>query len=451
MRPSDFFDVLPPCAHAADMLPRISLWLLASTLVMSPVASAADTIPINEDESKVPPYTLPDPLLSVSGKKIGNAEEWLRVRRPELLELFRAHVYGRNPETSPRAAAPVVSTGRGALGGKANRKLVRIPLTADPQGPGMDLLLYLPPSATGPVPTFLGLNFGGNHTLTADPEVPLTTRWVPNSAKTGVTNHTAGEASRGSDAAAWPVERILERGYALATVYYGDLEPDHPNGWKDGIRGTLARGGTNHVFGPEEWGAIGAWAWGLSRVMDYLETDSAVDGKRVAVMGHSRLGKTALWAGAQDPRFAVVISNQSGEGGAALARRWFGETVWRINTSFPHWFCGRFKDYNQNVTALPVDQHELIALSAPRPVYVGSAEEDRWADPLGEFLSAKNAEPVYALLGQPGLGVAAQPPVNTPVGGTLGYHIRTGAHALLAYDWEQYLNFADRHLTASPK
>jgi len=423
----------------------LSLFLLAS-LVMSTPASAAETIPSNEDESKVPPYTLPNPLVSELGKTIDSAGAWQKIRRPELLELFRTHVYGRSPISSTEATPSVISTETRAWGGKATRKLVRVPLTASPRGPALELLLYLPNPIGGPVPVFLGLNFDGNYTVTSDPGVPLTTRWVPNRPKNGITNNVARESSRGSEAKAWPIERILERGYGLATVYCGDIEPDHPSGWKDGLRAALAPEGTNHVFAADEWGAIGAWAWGLSRALDYLETDRAVDGQRVALLGHSRLGKTALWAGAQDSRFAVVISNESGEGGAALARRWFGETVWRINTSFPHWFCGRFKDYNQNVTALPVDQHELIALVAPRPIYVASAEEDRWADPKGEFLSAYHAEPVYALFGKAGLGVAQQPPVNTPVGGTIGYHLRSGKHDLTAYDWEQYLNFADRHL-----
>jgi len=427
------------------MDPRLNWLRVVALLAAVSSAIAAEAIPSNEDESKVPSYTLPDPLVFADGRPVQDAAAW-RQRRAELLELYRSHVYGRTPKGLPRPKGKVLSTEADALAGVAVRKIVRVPLTSDPKGPAMDVLIYLPKSAVGRVPAFVGYNFNGNHAVTLDPGVPLARSWVANRKETGITDHVANERSRGSEASAWPIERILARGYAVATIYYGDVEADFDGGWKTGLRGAVAKEGPAHVFAPDEWGAIGAWAWGLSRALDHLETDRAIDGKHVAVIGHSRLGKTSLWAGAQDERFAMVVANESGEGGAALARRWFGETVWRINTSFPHWFCGRFKDYNHDVPSLPVDQHELIALGAPRPVYVASAEEDRWADPRGEFLATKHAEPVYALLGKPGLGVAVMPPVNTPVGGTLGYHIRTGKHALTAYDWEQYLDFADRHL-----
>ena len=414
-------------------------------LVLGWKALAVDNIPINEDESKVPPYTLPDPLVFADGRPVKDTAAWQK-RRAEILELYRDHIYGRTPTGLPRKKATVTSVDPKALGGLATRKLIHVPLTENAQGPALDLLLYLPNAARGPVPAFVGYNFNGNHAVTLDPGVPLARSWIENRRENFITNNMANEQSRGCEAAAWPIERILARRYGLATLYYGDVEADFATGWKQSLRGAVAKDGTNHVFAPGEWGAIGAWAWGLSRALDYLETDAAVDAKRVSVIGHSRLGKTSLWAGAQDQRFALVIANESGEGGAALARRWFGETVWRINASFPHWFCGRFKDYNQNVPALPVDQHELIALMAPRPVYVASAEDDRWADPRGEFLSTKHAEPVYALFGRPGLGVTEMPAVNTAVGGTLGYHIRTGKHGLTAYDWEQYLDFADKQM-----
>ena len=337
----------------------------------------------------------------------------------------------------------VVEADAKALGGLATRRQVRVLLDGTESGPGFDLLLYAPNAAPRPVPAFLGLNFGGNHSVGPDQSIRLPKSWMREGP--GVVDHRATEAGRGTGAAAWPVERILDRGYALATAYYGDVEPDHPDGWRDGVRARIGPG-TAGRFLPDDWGAIGAWAWGLSRALDYLATDGDVDSRRVAVIGHSRLGKTALWAGAQDERFAMVVSNDSGEGGAALARRRFGETTARITSVFPHWFCFRYREYADREHELPVDQHELLALVAPRPLYVASATEDLWADPRGEFLAAKAAEPVYRLLGAEGLRIEDLPSPDRPVGATIGYHRRTGPHALTAYDWEQYLDFADRLL-----
>ncbi len=425
---------------------------LAGALLLAASLSAFAQRPntTNYDESKVGNHPLPDPLICVDGTKVTDAKTWQAKRRAEVFGLFQTHIYGRSPAKPAKLVFEVTKTDPQALGGKATRKEIAIWLTGNKDGPRLDLQLFVPNGVKGPVPAFLGCNFNGNHAVHADPAITLNPRWMRNTQdKKGVINNRATEASRGSEASRWQVEMVIARGYALATYYYGDVEPDHADGWKDGLRAAMAKDGPNTQFAPDAWGAIGAWAWGLSRSLDYLEQDRAIDAKKVAVIGHSRLGKTSLWAGASDERFAIVISNNSGEGGAAISRRDFGETIAVLNKNFPHWFCGNYKQYSDAPEKLPVDMHELVALAAPRPVYIASAEEDKWADPKGEFLAGKFAEPVYALFGKPGTGVAEWPPVDKPVGDFIGYHVRTGKHDVTAYDWEQYLKFADRHFKAA--
>lgn len=389
----------------------------------------------NYDEAKVGAYTLPDPLRMADGRMVTDAAQWKRQRRPEIVRLFETEVYGRTAPRPARIEYEVVERDAPAFGGSAVRRQVTVWLAKDHP---MRVLLYLPARRQRPVPVFLGMNFGGNAAVTTDPGVPLGKIW----GREGGPAKTAPEESRGREASRWQIEMVLSRGYGVASVYYGDAFPDHKDGRKDSFLPKVQQTGK-----PDDWNAIGGWAWALSRALDYLEKDRDVDARRVAVWGHSRLGKTALWAGAMDERFAMVISNDSGEGGAALARRYFGETVRRINTAFPHWFADNFKQYNERVAELPVDQHMLLALVAPRPLYVASAVEDQWADPKGEFLAAKAAEPVYRLLGKPGLPAAEWPGIHQPAHGTIGYHIRAGKHDVTAYDWEQFLAFADQHWT----
>jgi hypothetical protein len=412
-------------------------------LLIAYAGMAQQQADINYDETKVRPYHLPDPLLTEDGRRVTTARMWFEKRRPEILKLFENNVYGRSPGRLGGVGSEVTAVDVNVFGGTAIRKEVSLYFTDKKDGPRMDLLLYLPKAARRPLPVFLGLNFGGNDTVAADYGIALSHAWMRNGP--GVEDHRATEAARGTDAASWQVERILSRGYGFATACYGDIEPDYDGGFQKGVHALFYRFGQT-APDPDEWGSIAAWAWGLSRAMDYLETDKDVDARRVAVMGHSRLGKTALWAGAEDQRFALVISNDSGAGGAALARRWYGETVKRINTAFPHWFCANYKKFSDNPDALPVDQHELIALVAPRPVYVATAAEDKWADPKGEFLAAKGADPVYRLLETDGLTAAEMPEVHQPVTSTIGYHLRAGKHAVTEYDWERFLEFADKHM-----
>ena len=418
----------------------VTFWLAFTLVPVLMAAAEAGGPPVNYDESKIPAYTLPDPLVMANGERVTSAETWRTTRRPEILDLFRTHVYGRSPSRPKGMTFKVFDNEPNALNGKATRRQVTVFFTGKEDGPKMDILLYIPSGAPRPVPTFLILNFNGNHAVNPDPGIRLSTSWMPKG-HPGVVNSRATEATRGSEASRFPVEAILARGYALATIYYGDIDPDFHDGFRNGVHPTFDQGRR----GPDSWGAIAAWAWGLGRALDYLETDRDLDAHRVAVLGHSRLGKTALWAGAEDERFAIVISNDSGAGGAALSKRFFGETVEVLNRNFPHWFCENFRKYSANEAALPIDQHELIALIAPRPCYAASAQQDRWADPRGEFLSCLHADPVYRLLGTDGLPVTDMPRVGHPVLGTLGYHIRPGAHDLTPYDWDRYMDFADKH------
>ncbi len=425
------------------MSPRFfpAILLLAAPLAAQPAG-------VNYDEAKVPPYTLPDPLVANDGSRVRDAATWRAKRRPELLELFAREVYGRTPAGRPAAMHwETIAVDRAALGGKAVRKEITVWFTEKKDGPRMHLLIYQPAGAAGahsPWPAFLGLNYYGNNCVNADPGIALSTRWMRPSPEFKIVNNRVTEGTRGAHASRWDVENVIARGYATASVYYGDLCEDRNEGLTGDV-GALFHTGAANDRAPDAWGAIGIWAWGLSRALDVLSADPEIDGKRVAVHGHSRLGKAALWAGAQDERFALVISNDSGAGGAALNKRIFGETVARINASFPFWFAKNFRAYNAREAALPVDAHELIALIVPRPVHVASAEDDKWADPRGEFLAAKHAEPVYALFGKKGLGVAEWPAVNHPaLGDGLAYHIRPGPHDIKPQDWGYYCDFADR-------
>ncbi len=412
------------------------------TFLLLPWLAFAQAHPeYNYDEAKVAPYKLPNPLIMENGKPVRDAPTWTRQRRPELLRLFEDNVYGRTPRKHLAVTVEQLAPDGPAFGGLAVRRQVRIHFTSAQNGPKLDLLIYVPNGSKKPVAAFLGANFSGNQTVANDPGIHLGQVWTRDPTTKEYRAELAPEKSRGSGASQWQAEKILSHGFALATFYYGDVEPDFDGGIVNGVRPLFYRTGQTRPDA-NEWGAIGAWAWGLSRALDYLDDDKDIDAHRVAVMGHSRLGKTALWAAAQDQRFAMVISNCSGAGGASLFRRNFGETVEHLNTAFPAWFAGNFHQYSAHPDQVPVDEHELLALIAPRPLYIATADGDLGADPHGEFLSANAAAPVYELLGKQGLGSAEMPEIEHPIVHTIAFHERVGKHDVTAYDWDQYISFA---------
>lgn len=366
-------------------------------------------------EADVPKYELPDPLLCADGSRVTSRDQWEAKRRPETLDLFRKHVYGRSPSPG-KVTFDVVERDPNALDGKATRKRVRITRADGGKSFSFDASLLTPNAATGRVPAFVLIN--NRPVASADP-------------------------TRAEKNGFWPAEEIIARGYATAVFQTNDVDPDKAGdaARAKGVRAAFTAG----VEGEDAWATIAAWAWGASRVLDYLQTDPAIDGARVAVVGHSRGGKTALWAAAQDERFAMAVSNCSGRGGASLSRRRMGETVKVINKSFPYWFCGNFHRYDDREDDLPVDQHQLMALIAPRAVYVASAEADFWADQRGEFMALAHASPAFALYNQQApLKLDEMPPLQTPlVRDHRAYHIHAGGHNLTPYDWQRYMDFAD--------
>ena len=437
----------------------IALFSFHLAMSMTPDASAQPPKEeFNYDEAKVRAYTLPDLLMipeggDPDGEAVSTPEAWRTIARARWLGLLESTEYGRLLPAVP-VTAEEIERGPGPDG--STRIQARLRLGVGPDSPATEVLVYLPSPSRGDkperLPTFLHLNFGGNHAESTDPAVRIPSGWVPNGKDTGVDDNHAQASSRGTLASRWPVKLLHDRGYATATAYCGDVFPDHADGRKASVLPSLGYAvGDERMVSGDEPGAISTWAWQLSRILDWLVTLPEIDPTRVIVVGHSRLGKTALWAGAGDERFAMVVSNESGCGGAALERRNYGETVKRITTSFPHWFAPTFATYADRETELPIDQHVVLAMTAPRPLYVSSAVEDRWADPRGEFLAAVAAGPVWELFGKVGLGTDTYPAVDTAIGNSIGYHVRSGPHDITAVDWGHFVDFATRVLPAAAR
>jgi hypothetical protein len=415
-------------------MPSVWLHVLALALLTSLFALPAARADLPEPDKLPPRPGLPDPLVMQNGEKVRTKEQWINERRPELKQLFQHYMYGYFP-AAPKVTAKVERVDPKALGGKATLKEITLSL-GGPNVPKLHVLLVVPNHRTKPAPVFVGLNFTGNHTVLNDPMIHLPEAWLRGS-KSG----KATDKQRGTAIDTWALEQTIDRGYAVATCYYGDIVPDDPKRRDEGIQPHFKSKDAGH-----EWGAVAAWAWGLERIIDYLVTDPDLDARRIIVVGHSRLGKTALLAGAFDDRIAVVMPHQAGQGGSAPSRGTVGESVKRINTAFPHWFNAAYKQFNDHPERLPFDQNALVALCAPRPVLFTNAVEDTWANPEGQFQVLRAADPVYRFLGVEGIDARAMPKVGTLVDSRLGYWIRDGKHSMTPEDWRVFADFADKHL-----
>jgi (4-O-methyl)-D-glucuronate---lignin esterase len=420
----------------------IIIFLITSS-VYSQIADFPDDtvagIPANYTEAKVGQYTLPDPLICIDGQLVKNAETWNNKRRSEIIALFEQNQFGVSPPGPEKLRYEVFDDGTTAFEGKAKRKQVTIYFSDDNEHK-MDLLAYLPAKASKPLPVLLYISFRANSVAVDDPGI-----------KEGLIWNREGKKIPASEGALrfkpLNVTDVLEQGIGFATVYYGDIEPDFKEGAAYGLLGLFQKAGETQRK-PDDWGAIAAWNWGLSRVMDYFEKDASFDAKRVAVMGVSRLGKTVLWAGALDQRFEMVIPVCSGESGAALSRRNYGETIAHIAdpTRFEYWFAPRYKQYANDVNSMPVDAHMLISLIAPRPLLLITGNTDKWSDPYGEFLAALAAEPVYKLLDRQGLETDKMPVAGKAILNDIGFYMHDAGHGMDPTDWKVIFNFMKNHL-----
>lgn len=430
---------------------RLSLLLTSGALAL-PAQTAPPTpkpspdvvagISVNYDEAKVGTYSLPDPLQLNNGKPVRDAKTWYSKRRPEIVAMFETQQYGRAPGRPADESFEMVDPGTPALNGKAIRKQVTIYLDKEKTGPSIDLLIYLPAAASKPVPMFFSINFGAVQNAVGDPGIKSEKTWDPKT-NTRVTP-TAARGFGHLDA-----EDLLNAGFGVATFYYGDVDPDYPGGFANGIRARYLRIGHTERA-PDDWGSIAAWAWGMSRVEDYFETDKSIDARRVVIHGISRLGKTVMWAGAHDQRFAAVIASCSGEGGAALSHRDYGETIAHLTapTRFPYQFAANYGKYGGFPDKAPMDANLLIALIAPRPLLLQTGSTDYWSDPKGEFLAAVAAGKVYKLLGKQDLGTDVWPAATQPIFQDLSYYMHDGGHGMVASDWVVYLEFLKKTFRA---
>ena len=400
---SFYFLIIPGLLTAQDS------WKASPEIVEKLSANQSE---FNYREENVPVYHLPEVMKATNGETVKGKKEWLNLRRPEVLEFFAARVYGRVPRTPFKTEIQVLKTDKNAMNGAATLKLVDLVFTSGEQSLTLHLGYFIPNNVPEPVPAFLLICNRGSANI---------------------------DFTREKKSEFWPAEEVIARGYAIAAFNNADVDPDNFDEFKNGIHGVLDQERNN-----ESWGTIAAWAWGASRCLDYFETDKSIAAGKVALVGHSRGGKTALWAGAADQRFAMVVPNEAGCGGTSLARRRYGETIARINKSFPHWFCLNYRQYGNNEDALPVDMHQLMALIAPRALYVASADQDLWADPRGQYLALFHSLPVFRLWDKKTSLPETMPALNTPIrSGKVAYHVREGAHNLLLKDWNWFMDHAD--------